>query len=361
MPSESGPAEQQSGLRIAVAPVVEFHFGLFLITKHTIDPEKTVPSWVVKLTEAHGDLVRRFGAFWSDRGLYDLPGPGRCYREHGELLVAAWRSGMVLSEDVKGFLAELPLRFSETFATPPLESEPAEIWNLVDGRLAYLRGHAEDRAEYCRIVTELWNAMRPEWNTARAAAERAARDLTIRARTESDPRALVPGNTFLHKDEFQAQIANARARGEFVIIPLGLAGAGQLFWTMPGITLIGVGLERGEREEQRRERSERAAGRFKVLSDPTRVAILFELLCQSNNASTVTELASLFRLSQPTVSVHIKLLREAGLIRAERDGNQVHYQAEDDVVRRYVDEAVEDMVGTLYPGAAAPALRPVTA
>jgi DNA-binding transcriptional ArsR family regulator len=75
----------------------------------------------------------------------------------------------------------------------------------------------------------------------------------------------------------------------------------------------------------------------------------------------VTELASLFRLSQPTVSVHIKLLREAGLIRAERDGNQVHYQAEDDVVRRYVDEAVEDMVGTLYPGAAAPALRPVTA
>ena len=59
--------------------------------------------------------------------------------------------------------------------------------------------------------------------------------------------------------------------------------------------------------------------------------------------------------------IAIKLLREAGLIRAERDGNQVHYQAEDDVVRRYVDEAVEDMVGTLYPGAAAPALRPVTA
>lgn len=341
--------------------MVEFHFGLFLITKHTIDPEKTVPSWVVELAKTRGELVRRFGAFWSDRGLYDLPAAGGCYREHGELLVAAWRAGMVLSDNVDAFLAELPLRLSETFATPPLESEPAEIWSLVDRRLAYLRSHPEDRAEYCRIVTEVWKAMRPEWATARAEAERAARDLAMRARNESDPRALVPGNTFLHKDEFQAQIANARARGEFVIIPLGLAGAGQLFWTMPGITLIGVGLERGDREAKRRERSERAAGRFKVLSDPTRVAILFELLRPSHNASTVTELASLFRLSQPTVSVHIKLLREAGLIRAERDGNQVHYQAEDDAVRRYVDEAVEDVVGTLYPGTSMPAPQLVTA
>ncbi len=361
MPSESGPAEQQSGLRIVVAPVVEFHFGLFLITKHTIDPEKAVPAWVLALTESHPRLVERFGSFWSDRGLYDLPVAGGCYREHGELLVAAWRAGMVLNDNVEDLLAELPRRFAETFPTPPLESEPAEIWSLVDRRLAYLRANPADREEFCELVSQIWAAMQPSWEAARDNADRAARDFAARARNESDPRVLVPGNTFLHKDEFQAQIANARARGEFVIIPLGLAGAGQLFWTLPGITLIGVGLESGERAEKRRERSERAAGRFKVLSDPTRVAILFELLRPSHNASTVTELASLFGLSQPTVSVHIKLLREAGLVRAERDGNQVHYQAEDDVVRRYVDEAVEDVVGTLYPGVSKPAPQLVTA
>jgi len=108
MPSESGPAEQQSGLRIVVAPVVEFHFGLFLITKHTIDPEKAVPAWVLALTESHPRLVERFGSFWSDRGLYDLPVAGGCYREHGELLVAAWRAGMVLNDNVEDLLAELP-------------------------------------------------------------------------------------------------------------------------------------------------------------------------------------------------------------------------------------------------------------
>ncbi len=361
MPSESGPAEQHGGLRIVVAPVIEFHFGLFLITKHTIDPEKAVPSWVLDLSSGHPALVARFGAFWSDRGLYDLPMAGGCYREYGELLVAAWRSGLILGDDVDAFLAQLPTQLAASFPTPALESEPREVWDLVDRRLRHLRDSPADREEYCAIVSAIWDAIRSYWDASRDLAERAARDLAARARNDPDPRVLLPGNTFLHKDEYQAQIANARSRGEFVIIPLGLAGAGQLFWTLPGITLVGVGLESGDRAEKRRERSERAAGRFKVLSDPTRVAILFELLRPSHNASTVTELASLFGLSQPTVSVHIKLLRESGLVRAERDGNQVHYQAEDEVVRRFVEEALDDVVGPLYPSATRPAPQLVTA
>lgn len=349
MPSVSGPRDQQGDLRIVVAPLIEFHFGLFLITKHTIDPLKTVPQWVIDVSEEHADLVREFGAFWSERGLYDLPIDG-CYREHGEVLVAAWRSGHLLSNDPEAFLASLPRTLSESFATPPLESEPPAVWNLVDRRLAYLREHAADRKRYCELSLAFWRAICPYWEEfGRADAERAARDLSARARNDDDLRNLLPGNTFLHKDDFQPQIREARSRGELVVVPMGLAGSGQLYWALPGLSLVGVGLQTADRPERRRERSERAANRFKVLSDPTRVAILFELLRPSHNAATVTELASLFGLSQPTVSVHIKLLREAGLIQAQRDGNQVHYEAEEAVTRGFVNEALEDIVGPMYP------------
>ena len=184
----------------------------------------------------------------------------------------------------------------------------------------------------------------------------------MRLRTESDVRVLVPGNSFVHKDAFASDIAEARARGELTLVPLGLAGGGQFYWAFPGMVLLGAGVDSAEREAHRRERSERAAVRLKVLSDPTRVAILYELLRgRSHNPSTVTELASQFGLSQPTVSVHVKMLREAGLVQAERDGNQVFYRADEATIRAYVDAAVDDLLQRPEGSARSPNLVAATA
>ena len=116
---------------------------------------------------------------------------------------------------------------------------------------------------------------------------------------------------------YQAHIAAARERNELVVVPLGLAGGGQFYWAFPGLVIVGVGVESADREARRKERAEMTAARMKVLSDPTRVGILMELVRPSHHAATVTELASQFGLSQPTVSVHLKILREAGLREAE--------------------------------------------
>ncbi len=56
---------------------------------------------------------------------------------------------------------------------------------------------------------------------------------------------------------------------------------------------------------------------FAALADPTRRAIVERLA--SGNA-TVTELAQPFRLSQPAISKHLKVLERAGLISQRRDG-----------------------------------------
>jgi ArsR family transcriptional regulator len=281
--------------------------------------------------------------FWEAPGLTLVD--GRPYREWGELLVAGWRSGTLFASAEK-FLESAEAVMSQPLVVPVLESEPESARELIQHRLDWLLANPGGRENFMRMLRAAWALVRPYWESGgRAAAEAAARDLADRARPGTDLRSLVPGNNFLHKEQFQPQIAEARARNELVIVPLGLAGGGQFYWSFPGLVLVGAGVDSAEREAKRRERAERAAGKLKVLSDPTRVAILYELLKgRSHNPATVTELASHFGLSQPTVSVHVKMLREAGLVRSERDGNQVFYHAEEDTIRDYVEDALNDVL-----------------
>jgi DNA-binding transcriptional ArsR family regulator len=58
---------------------------------------------------------------------------------------------------------------------------------------------------------------------------------------------------------------------------------------------------------------------FGALADPTRRAILARL---SAGEATVAELAAPFQLAQPTISKHLRVLEQAGLIQADRDGQR---------------------------------------
>jgi len=63
---------------------------------------------------------------------------------------------------------------------------------------------------------------------------------------------------------------------------------------------------------------------FAALADPTRRAVL-ELL-RDETTLTAGELASAFpEMTRPSVSKHLRILREAGLVRAEQVGREWHY------------------------------------
>jgi ArsR family transcriptional regulator len=66
------------------------------------------------------------------------------------------------------------------------------------------------------------------------------------------------------------------------------------------------------------------AARFKALADPTRVAIVNRLA--ATDECCVCDLTGAFDLSQPTISHHLKLLREAGLVEASRRGTWAYYR-----------------------------------
>ncbi|MFO0761418.1 MAG: metalloregulator ArsR/SmtB family transcription factor [Byssovorax sp.] len=64
------------------------------------------------------------------------------------------------------------------------------------------------------------------------------------------------------------------------------------------------------------------ASAFEALGDPTRRAILREL---RSGPKAAGQIAEAFDLSKPTLSHHFKVLREAGLVRAERSGTSIVY------------------------------------
>jgi ArsR family transcriptional regulator, arsenate/arsenite/antimonite-responsive transcriptional repressor len=83
-----------------------------------------------------------------------------------------------------------------------------------------------------------------------------------------------------------------------------------------------------------RERAERMGTVAKALGDPVRIQLV-DVLRKHAGKVCVCELVPLFELSQPTVSHHLKKLREAGIVGSERRGLWAYY---------YVDpEALEEL------------------
>ncbi|MGM0344787.1 ArsR/SmtB family transcription factor [Streptomyces sp. Adlamb9] len=64
---------------------------------------------------------------------------------------------------------------------------------------------------------------------------------------------------------------------------------------------------------------------FKALGDPVRLRLLSMIASRAGGEVCVCDLTPAFDLSQPTVSHHLKLLRQAGLIDCERRGTWVYY------------------------------------
>jgi DNA-binding transcriptional ArsR family regulator len=65
---------------------------------------------------------------------------------------------------------------------------------------------------------------------------------------------------------------------------------------------------------------------FKTLADPTRRAI-FERLCREGEL-TVAALTAQAGVSQPAVSKHLGVLKQAGLVQDRHEGRQTHYSAQ---------------------------------
>jgi ArsR family transcriptional regulator len=81
-----------------------------------------------------------------------------------------------------------------------------------------------------------------------------------------------------------------------------------------------------------REQAERMASVAKALGDPIRMQLV-DVLRKHAGKVCVCELVPLFDLSQPTVSHHLKVLRQAGIVESERQGLWAYYYVKPDAVK----------------------------
>jgi ArsR family transcriptional regulator len=89
------------------------------------------------------------------------------------------------------------------------------------------------------------------------------------------------------------------------------------------------------------EQAETVANLLKALSDPVRVRLM-SMIAAAEEAC-VCDLTAPFDVSQPTISHHLKVLRDAGLVDNERRGTWVWYRAR----REALDAVGELFAGTL--------------
>ena len=78
---------------------------------------------------------------------------------------------------------------------------------------------------------------------------------------------------------------------------------------------------------------------FKALGDPVRLQLLSRVASHEGGEACVCDLSVGLHLTQPTISHHLKVLREAGLVESSRRGTWAYY--------RLVPEAVAALRGAL--------------
>ena len=84
----------------------------------------------------------------------------------------------------------------------------------------------------------------------------------------------------------------------------------------------------------RRPGRDELAPLFKALADPMRLRLLSLIACHDGGESCVCDLLEAFDVTAPSISYHLKILREAGLISSERRGTWVYYRVNPDVMAR---------------------------
>lgn len=241
-----------------------------------------------------------------------------------ELLVLADASGGLFSVDgpslVEGIVAAA--------AVPPeperlpLRTESPEDRAAILRHLEELSSDVALRRRLEWVLRDLWALIRPAWEAGRPKVEGAAARLSGELGEGADPLDLLP----TMRADWRDQVSAGLEGGGGVIVPALISGAA-LMLDLPGGFLAGAPLTPTDPARLLRSAAEAAVRPLKALADPTRLAILGFL---NRRPSGMAEIAQRFGLSQPTVSVHFRTLREAGLVRGDREAGRVVYGVDEE-------------------------------
>jgi DNA-binding transcriptional ArsR family regulator len=299
--------DEPSGPAVVVRPSIAVELE-WVLAAAALPEDRRDNAVLVELYGQRPDLAERVRTFWGP----PRPRSGTgCDGHHLELLVLAHHGGLLYSDDADELLRRLEALCTSAPTELPLPSESERDRAETLERLTRLRQSRALRRKYVALVGEVWEAIRGSWHDqAKPAVERA-----IAARATIAERGSPWQDVAIGAEQFGGAlprlVAALQPEEELAVVPAFFTHRGLLV-SLPGVLVLGVRvdpIETGGAAD--RARTEGLARQLKAIVDPTRLAILAAL---ASRPRTVTELAERFGLAQPTVSNHIKMLDEAGLI-----------------------------------------------
>lgn len=272
-----------------------------------------------------------FKGFWADG-----------VRGFTELVVLAERSGTLYDLDLGRFFERLDEAALSDRPSPSLLSETPFERQAYAARLRALHDDAALRARYRDLLRGAWDFVLPEWESSgKPAVLRAAADWRRRLDAGEPYRSLLerpriwPGRGELE------EIADVAAVEDRLVMSPGWFYGVIHIVELDGTVLLGRRLRSSDETVARRLISQAVAGKMRALADPTRLSILLWL---ASHPSSITEIARQFKLSQPTVSSHVQVLREAGLIEEKPSGRSSTLTVTERRVRELLDGVGEALL-----------------
>lgn len=286
-------------------------------------------------------LVDSVRAFWDDVS---------CELGFTEMQVLAYHAGALTETDPGRLWGAL----EQAVATVPLDlqiaSERPEERAVFLDRIRRLRESPALLASYLQLLQEMWRPVHDVWRQALPAMEEAGRHLIAQFERGRALDQLIPVGCETLEAQRPRILSNVNAgQLPLLFVPCLFFGS-SMYLEFSGLVVIGSGVSRGDAEA--RARTESVAKRLKAVAEPTRLALLHSL---ASSPSTVGELAALFRLSQPTVSMHVKVLRQQGLVRTERRDGRLRLSADPTAVESLLDDMREAVLHGTAAVSAVPA------
>lgn len=324
---------------VTPSPTLELVYATYYLHRHPPDAPETL-DWARTAWSTAPEVAREAAALGTRSA---GTGPGHL------LFPLAVEFGHARDADPAAFLHELPtlaVRLRERWERRAAEEETGSDRASM---VAWLRDPPDpDWAEgVARTLRALWEVVGPWWEgEGKPAAEEAARAVEGELQEHDDVVRALPAHHFAQFEALASRLRDAVARGTLLIVPLAFASGGGFHLETDDVDVLGFGLQVERSHERNERRVASAAAGAKVLADPTRLMLLSTITRFASMSMTVGDLAGQLGVTQPTVSGHLKQLREAGLIRIDRQGNRSYPSPETPAVKALLDE----LAAVLDPG-----------
>jgi DNA-binding transcriptional ArsR family regulator len=257
-----------------------------------------------------------------------------------ELLLCADQAGSVLDDEPQGLFSWLRSGARGATTKHELITESPQDRATIHVRLRKLGGDARAREAYLGVLFDVWKLASPAWAShGRKVVTEACAGLKARLDNGASLDELVPPRHPLTRAD-QPGVEDLFARRlEFALSPLYFCTSGG--HVVDFSDYIHIAVPASDLLPTRKIRDAAfVADRLRVLAEPTRVRILLQAM---SAPASVMELARALRISQPTVSGHVKVLRDSGLIQPQRHGRRSVFVAS----RKRVERLLEDARATI--------------